>query len=233
MENNNTSKGKENGHEHGNEGQHGHGGEHPPKLFIFVNRLKFDESKGVKAIMTPDEIARLVGQTAETAIVREIHGQSDQGTEVTGPIEIKQAAQFTVTRRTVVGGYASSARIEAEIASLREGGQEVEYLPGPPQAVIYRALEVRNQPGLKQTDVLLMIPPGYPAAMLDHAWLPAESVLLGRVKGAVQGEVNMDGRLWRQVSYHPHAGGGNAPWDPNRFGIHTYLGDIISWLEVR
>lgn len=80
------------------------------------------------------------------------------------------------------------------------------------------------------TDVLVPVPAGYPAAMLDLAYLPEGSALIGRVKGAPQTTINAGGRVWRQISYHPHNGGGGPPWNPNVHGFHTYIDELLTWL---
>ena len=83
-------------------------GEHK-NLHIFVNRKKFTEDDGVKAEMTVDEIARLVGLTADTATVRRMTGDKP-GDPLTGTIQIHQAEHFVVTRNAVEGGHEPAAR---------------------------------------------------------------------------------------------------------------------------
>jgi hypothetical protein len=198
------------------------------KLHIFVNRKKFDD--GITPTMTVDAIARLVGLTAETATVRrEIDGKA--GDPLQGTVEIHQADHFVVTRNQVQGGFdPTGERICAEIGKLRESGQIVDFFTAP-QVVVYRKLPVASpRAPVPATDVLVPVPPGYPGAMLDLAFLPEGSPLIGRVKGAAQGIVIADGRQWRQISYHPHGGGGGPSWNPNVHGFHTYLDEILAWL---
>ncbi len=197
------------------------------KLHIFVNRKKFDE--GIKPTMTVDEIARLVGMTAETATVRRDHG-GKAGDPLQGTVEIHQADHFVVTRNQVQGGFdALEIRIAAELGKLRESGQMVDYI-SQSRAVIYRDLPVAStRAPIPMTDVL--VPVGaYPGGMLDLAFLPAGSPLIGRVKGAAQGVITVDGRQWQQISYHPHNGGGGPSWNPNIHGFHSYLDEILAWL---
>jgi hypothetical protein len=199
----------------------------PKHLHIFVNRKKFDD--GIKPTMTIDEIAGLVGMTAGTATVRrERDGKA--GEPLQGTVEIHQADHFVVTRNQVQGGFdAIEARIAAELEKLRESGQEVDYIPQN-RAVIYRDLPVASpRAPIATTDVLVPVG-GYPAGMLDLAFLPAGSPLIGRVKGAAQGVITIGGRDWRQISYHPHNGGGGPAWNPNIHGFHTYVDEILTWL---
>lgn len=202
------------------------------QLHIFINRQKFNETQGVKPLMTVDEIAQLVGLTAETAVVRRSHGESDNyGPPLSGTIEVKNGDQFFVMRKNVKGGHGSDPRIEAELALLRGSGQIAEYVPGTPGAVIYKALPVTGQCApLSATDVMVQVSAGYPAAMLDRAALPADSPLLGRVKGAVQEAIVVAGRPWKLVSYHPHNGGGAEPWNAQVHGFHSYIREVLSWL---
>lgn len=197
------------------------------KLHIFVNRKKFDQ--GITATMTVDAIARLVGLTAETATVRRDHG-GKAGDPLQGVVEIHQADHFVVTRNQVQGGFDPiETRIAAELERLRESGQKVDYFPQN-RAVIYRDLPVASpRAPIPATDVLVPVG-GYPGGMLDLAFLPVGSPLIGRVKGAAQGVTTVDGRQWQQISYHPHNGGGGPPWNPNIHGFHSYLDEILAWL---
>lgn len=199
----------------------------PEKLHIFVNRKKFDD--GITPTMTVDAVAALVGLTAATATVRREHGNK-AGDPLQGTVEIRQADHFVVTRNQVQGGFdAVDARIAAELEKLRESGQKVDYVPLN-RVVIYRDLPVASSRApIPATDVL--VPVGaYPAGMLDLAFLPAGSPLIGRVKGAAQGIITVEGRQWQQISYHPHAGGGGPSWNPNVHGFHSYIDEILTWL---
>lgn len=202
------------------------GAEKEKQLHIFINRLKFDREQGVKDEMAAGEIAALVGLTAHTAIVRQIYGQSQNYSEpLQGTISLKNGDQFVVTRRHVEGGF--SDRVASEIDRLKESGQTVEVVG---KYVIYRKLPTFILNELKFIDVLVEIPNGYPAAMIDRAAVVADSPLIGRVKGSPQEVIQVSGQNWRLISYHPHNGGGGPPWNPNKHGFHTYLQEIISWL---
>lgn len=102
-----------------------------------------------------------------------------------------------------------------------------------PDAVIYFGLP--STLGVPTSDVLVPLPGGYAQSMLDGAYLPQGSPLIGVVKGQAQPQstVTADGRTWVLISYHPHNGGGAPPWDPTRHGFHTYLDELVSWLSVR
>ncbi len=204
----------------------GNGADKEKELHIFVNRLKFDRSQGVMNVMTAGEIAGLVGLTAETAIVRRIFGQSTNHSEpLSGSIEIKNGDQFAVTRKQVEGGF--SDRVTSEIERLKESGQVAEVIGS---YVLYHALPVFFDVA-KATDVLVEVPNGYPASMIDRAAVPADSPLIGRVKGSPQEVIEVGGRSWRMISYHPHNGGGGPVWNPNKHGFHTYLQEVIRGLE--
>src|SRR6266550_3046597 len=126
-------------------------------------------------------------------------------------------------------------RIDRELARLLEGGQVAELLIGDREFVVYRDVPTDGpRLGLPAAaDVLVPVPPGYPAAMIDLAGLPVGSPFLARVKGGQnnQGIVRVDNRDWQLTSYHPHNGGGGPPWDQTRHGFDTYLDQIIAWLH--
>jgi hypothetical protein len=131
-------------------------------------------------------------------------------------------------------------RIARELAALAEGGQEAELVPieGNPQryAVIYRAVPTAGAPlGLPaKTDVIVVVPAGYPAAVIDLAGLPVGSVLLPRLRGGgnSQGQLAAAGQSWQLASYHPHSNGGGEPYDPIKHGFHTYFQEVLAWLAV-
>ena len=102
-----------------------------------------------------------------------------------------------------------------------------------PDAVIYYALP--STLGVANSDVLVLVPGGYAQSMIDGAYLPQGSPLIGIVKGQPQHQsvVAADGRNWVLISYHPHNGGGAPAWDPTRHGFHTYLDEVVSWLSVK
>jgi hypothetical protein len=129
----------------------------------------------------------------------------------------------------------SQERIERELARLREGTLLAELIPEPRPVVLYRGVPTGG-PGLglpESTDVLVPVPAGYPASLIDLAGLPVGSPFLPRVKGGQnnQGLVTADGREWQLASYHPHNGGGGPPWDQMQHGFHTYLDNLIAWLH--
>jgi len=126
-------------------------------------------------------------------------------------------------------------RIERELARLQEGGQLAELFTQGRAVVLYRQVPTGGLPfGLPPTeDVVVPVPPGYPASMIDLAGLPVGSPFLGRARGSQnnQGVLLVAGRQWQLASYHPHNGGGGPPWDQMRHGFHTYLDHLIAWLD--
>lgn len=130
----------------------------------------------------------------------------------------------------------SAERIERELAIICAGSLVAECVSeGGRSFVVYRAVPTGGERvGLPETtDVIVPVPAGYPARMIDLAGLPVGSPFLRRVKGGQnnQGIVSAAGRQWQLASYHPHNGGGGPPWDQNRHGFHTYLDHVIAWLD--
>src|ERR1700688_4014704 len=113
-------------------------------------------------------------------------------------------------------------RISNQLRMISHGESQAKLFENP-DAVIYYTLP--SSVGIVAvTDVLVVVPPGYPGATVDHVYLPVGSPLLGVLKGQPEGvNVELDGRKWQRVSYHPHNGGGAPPWDPNVHGFHTYI----------
>ena len=98
--------------------------------------------------------------------------------------------------------------------------------------MVYHDLPVQSGVPVAASDVLVLIPSSYPGQMLDGAYLPEGSPLLGRAKGKPQGNfVTALERKWQLVRYHPHTNGIGPAWDPTRHGFHTYIGEIMSWLQ--
>jgi len=125
----------------------------------------------------------------------------------------------------------SRERILNELARLREGNQVADLVTSDRDYVVYRDVPTTGAPPV--TDVIVPVPQGYPASMIDLAGLPVGSPLLGRVKGGRnnQGTVQADGRTWQLASYHPHQNGGGGPWDQMKHGFHTYFDHLLSWLD--
>lgn len=103
-----------------------------------------------------------------------------------------------------------------------------------PDVVIYYGLP-STLGVISNSDVLVPVPGGYAQSMIDGAYLPQGSPLIGIVKGQPQHQCIMaaDGRNWVLISYHPHNGGGAPPWDPTCYGFDTYLDELLSWLSVK
>ncbi|MBV2168815.1 MAG: hypothetical protein KUL82_08920 [Bdellovibrio sp.] len=196
------------------------------KLHIFVNRIRFGKDKGVKKKMTVNEIAQLVGLTAETAVVRRLDEDGNASQPLHGTLDIESGEQFSVTRKNVNGG--SGERVKAELDILREGRQKAQLIDG---FVLYEGVPAWMSGPLK-TDVIVPIPNGYPSSMIDRAGLPVGSPLIGKVKGQPQEVVQVGGKAYQLISYHPHNGGGGQPWNLSVHGFHTYLTEVIAWLEV-
>lgn len=200
-------------------------------LVITVNSRQFSEADGVKKEMSGLEIAKLVypekpddtSVRQESAVAREV----PLGTR----IEIKNKDSFVVTRKNVTGGFAID-RVDREVAALTKSGQRITVIETPMRAVIYHGLKVKPGGPVAATDVLVAIPASYPGQMIDGVYLPVGSPLIGRTKGADQGQqFEADGKRWTLISYHPHNGGGGPQWNPNAHGFHTYISEVLSWLN--
>lgn len=198
-------------------------------LQITVNARAFTEEQGVRPQMTGVQIAALVypENPRETRVWLTSGAKREVGLDET--IRIEGCETFDVVRKEVTGGF-EAARVKREVAVLSDGGAKVTVVESP-GAVIYHDLGVGPGLPVSHTDVLVTVPSGYPGHMLDGAYLPEGSPLLGRVKGQPQDAfITALGRRWQLVSYHPHNGGGAESWNPTRHGFHTYLGEVLSWL---
>lgn len=197
-------------------------------LHITVNARVFTEADGVKKVMKGYEIAELVYKQnpRETRVYEVSPQQREIGLDE--DVEIQCGEGFDVIRKKVDGGY-EAARVDHELAKLRESGQVVTKIDNP-AAVIYRDLRTRPSNAVASTDVLVLIPGGYPGQMIDEAFLPQGSPLIGKVKGKPQGGITAGNRGWTKISYHPHNGGGGPAWNPAIHGFHTYIGELLSWL---
>lgn len=200
------------------------------KLHVTVNARGFTEADGVKNAMTGKEIAVLVypDNPTQTTVWFLSDGNREVGMDES--LHIRGCEVFDVVRKNVDGGFEVD-RVQRELAELRSSGQDVTLVQQPQLAVIYRGLRTRPGYAVATTDVLVPVPGGYPGQFLDWAYLPEDSPLIGKVKGSPQDpRIIVDGRTWRQISYHPHVNGGGPPWNPARHGFHTYLGELLSWL---
>lgn len=198
-------------------------------LKITVNSRVFTEDDGVRSQMTGEQVAVLVfpENPRETRVWLLSPERREVGLDE--PLVIHGCEKFDVVRKGVEGGYEAS-RVDREVGMLRDGGATITVV-SKPAAVIYHALSVKPGLTVAETDVLVLVPGGYPGQMLDGAYLPSDSPLFGKVKGKAQGnKVTADGRSWRLVSYHPHTNGVGPEWNPTRYGFHTYLGELLSWL---
>jgi hypothetical protein len=196
---------------------------------IFVNDKPFTEADGAKQRMTGRNIARLISEEPENFDVYAIPSEVQIGLDQT--VEVATCDRFKVIRKTVSGGFEPS-RIQRELDTLRSGGGKITFLPDIP-AVVYHDIPTRKDyPHALSTDVLVMVPGGYPARQLDGAYLPAGSPLLNRVVGKPQGNtVQALAQHWTLVSYHPHGNGGGKPWNKDQHGFHTYVDELLTWVH--
>ena len=201
-------------------------------LRITVNFREFTEEDGVRDEMTGAAIAGLVyPESPRNTVVRLQTPDGDREVGHDEVIPIRGCEVFDVTRCQVVGGFEAS-RVELEVEQLRANGAEVSVVREPTPAVIYHGLRTPEGCSPATEDVLVPIPGAYPGQMLDWAYLPVGSKLIGRVEGSPQGhQIKALGRQWQQISYHPHKGGGGPAWNPMLHGFHSYVGEVMSWLR--
>jgi len=214
------------GHAGGNNGHE--------ELHIFVNRRKFEKEDGVKTQMKGREIATLVGVPSEVAVIRRGNTSNSPEVGLDEELQIKNAEHFLVTRKVVEGGHEIPERIRRELALLAAGGQVAEFVAGARDVILYRNVPVSALVATlpAHTDVVVPVPSGYPASMIDLAALPVDSPLLPHVAGGnnSQGILEVDNRRFQLASYHPHNNGGGPPWDQTRHGFHTYFDHLLAWL---
>jgi hypothetical protein len=199
-------------------------------LTIIVNKKRFGAAEGVKPEMTGLEIAALVSTTPRDTKVFHRTAAGRVEISLNTPLKIHDCDEFDVIRKNVQGGFEAS-RVDRELAILRENGAKVSFQATPLAAVIFHDLPVRPGHVEATTDVLVPIPGGYPGQFLDWACLPHDSPLVGKVPGALQGAISAFGRTWTRISYHPHNGGGGSVWNKNRHGLHTYIDELLAWLD--
>lgn len=197
-----------------------------PSLRITVNHRPFTEADGVNVEMTGLAIASLVfpedPRNTKVQLGEQLIGHDEE-------VKIRGCEAFEVVRCNVKGGYELS-RVHREVELLRNGGASISIVESPTPAIVY--LDLPTCPGCNpsHTDVLVPIPGGYPSE-IDWAYLPQFSPLIGRVQGSPQNHrIEALGKLWLQISYHPHRGGGAPPFNSTKHGFHTYISEILSWL---
>jgi hypothetical protein len=99
-------------------------------------------------------------------------------------------------------------RIEAEIKLLRRRYVDVEYSCSGNHVVI-RGLALPFGWNCELTDVLVLIPPGYPATPPDNFFVPSGLRLCnGEVPTNYSEAANINDRQWGQFSFH------SQEWNP-------------------
>lgn len=73
------------------------------KLHIFINKIKFDETQGVKTSMLGGELADLVSVPRENAKIT--RKRDNKGFSVQETVDIKMADHFEIIRNVVEAGY--------------------------------------------------------------------------------------------------------------------------------
>lgn len=200
------------------------------ELFIIVNKKRFTGAQGVTERMTGHAIAALVSQQPGDTRVYRRTAEGRKEIALNETVDIHCGDEFDVVRKQVQGGFEPS-RIERELGILRANGAKVTFVTQDAPSVIYHDLPVRPGHSVSATDVLVPIPGGYPGQHLDLAFLPHGSALVGKVPGAAQGTTRIDGQMWVQISYHPHTGGGGPAWNKDQHGFHTYIDELLAWLD--
>ena len=128
-------------------------------------------------------------------------------------------------------------RIRQELQKLFDaGGIKAELIiEGGQDYVLFHQLETSGGEKALPTsaDVLVAVPPGYPASPLDMPALPLNSPLAPHVVGGSnpQHTVNFQGSQWRFLSFHPYSGAGAPMWAPTKHGFHDYYQHLFTWLN--
>lgn len=200
------------------------------ELFIIVNKKRFTGAEGVTERMTGHAIAALVSQQPGDTRVYRRTADGRKEIALNETVDIHCGDEFDVVRKQVQGGFEPN-RIERELNILRANGAKVTFVAEGKAAVIYHDLPVRPGHPVSTTDVLVPVPGGYPGQHLDLAFLPHGSALVGKVPGAAQGTRHSNGQAWVQISYHPHTGGGGPAWNKDLHGFHTYIDELLAWLD--
>ncbi len=198
-------------------------------LTIIVNKKKFTTVDGVKPVMTGREIAALAYENPDDTCVSQVKDGKETEVGLEQSVKIHGCDEFKVIRKNVNAGFQPS-RIDRELNQLRANGVKVTLIVDPAPAVIFHDVPTRLGCSPPTSDVLVKVPGGYPATFLDNAFLPDGSSLQGRVPGGVQHTETFGGRVWRQISIHPHSGKA-VVWNKDRHGFHTYYDEILSWLD--
>lgn len=73
------------------------------KLHIFINKIKFDESEGVKPTMLGGELADLVSVPRDNAKITRKNDNKE--ISVNDTVDIKMAEQFEIVRNVVPAGH--------------------------------------------------------------------------------------------------------------------------------
>lgn len=196
-------------------------------LRITVNHRSFSEVDGVKPLMNGLAVAALVYPEDPRKTKVQL---GDRMIEHEDEITITGCEAFEVVRCDVKGGYELS-RVQREVGLLVDGGASITVVASPTPAIVFHKMKTRSGHDPSHTDVLVPIPSGYPSE-IDWAYLPEPSPLIGKVQGSPQNHrIEALGTTWRQISYHPHRGGGAPPFNPTKHGFHTYFSEVLSWLH--
>ncbi len=132
-----------------------------------MNSRVFTEDDGVRSEMTGEQIAALVfpDNPRETRVWLLSPERREVG--LNEPLVIHGCETFDVVRKNVEGGFEVS-RVDREVGVLRDGGATITVVTKR-AAVIYHGLSVKRGLPVEKTDVLVLVPGGYPGQMLDGA----------------------------------------------------------------
>lgn len=200
-------------------------------LRIIVNKQSFTTNEGVLHEMTGAQIAALVFPGNAAVTVKKISGSDKIEIPLDKLIKIQNCDEFRVIRKDVNAGFLPY-RLERELGILREGGAKISVVESPHPAVIFHDVPSTLGGVETTTDVLVIIPPSYPAGIPDNAFLPLGSPLLQTAPGSAQEIQSLGGREWQKKSIHPYTNNSRIPWNQNSHGFHTYFGELLCWLNA-
>lgn len=118
--------------------------------------------------------------------------------------------------------------IESEVETLRSEGHEIEVTPqgGGWAFLTFKKFPLPAGYNKTHTELLIKVPPGYPAAKLDMFWVDADLQIQnnGQPREGCQIE-NVAGKNWLRYSWHVNE------WNPGRDNLRRFLSTVRTRLK--
>ena len=112
--------------------------------------------------------------------------------------------------------------VSQEIAQLHGEGYKVDVWDQPDGwlFLVFRDYPLPSGYNKSSSELLVKVPPPYPAAKLDMFWMDADLTLnSGGLPQSCNHEV-VNGKVWLRFSWHPNG------WDPRHDNLKTFLNFI-------